>query len=92
MPREIIPSVVLATGSVPIIFEPQIHEKQTLVDGGVFSNLDMSEAIVKCKEKGFEEKDIIIDIILCFDKAMRVPKWSMHDAKYKNAYDYYERQ
>ena len=38
-----------------------------LVDGGTFDSLDLTEAIVKCKNKGFEDEDIVIDIVLCFN-------------------------
>lgn len=91
-PIEQMPAMVLSTGSLPVAFEPIILAKQTLVDGGVFTNLDMSEAILKCKDMGYEEKDIIIDVILCFDKAIQLDEWTDWQAKWKNAYDYYTRR
>jgi len=41
---------------------------RTLVDGGVLSNLDLSEAVTKCNELGFKDEDIIVDMLLCFSK------------------------
>jgi len=37
----------------------------TLVDGGVFTNLDLGEAIVRCREEVSRDEDIIVDIVLC---------------------------
>ena len=39
----------------------------TLVDGGIFTNLDLGEAIVRCREEVDNDEDIIIDIVMCFD-------------------------
>lgn len=39
----------------------------SLVDGGIFTNLDLSDAITKCKEIVDNEEDIIVDMILIFD-------------------------
>lgn len=58
----------------------------------MFTNLDLSEAILKCREKGFDDKDIVIDIILCFEKKTVMDEWSMQDAKFKNAWDIYQRK
>ena len=63
-----------------------------LVDGGLFTNLDMAEAIIKCRERGFEDKDIIVDVIMCFDKVVTVDEWSKEFHKYKNAFEIYLRK
>jgi len=41
---------ILSSGSLPIVFTPQYIENLVLVDGGVFTNLDLAEAIVKCRD------------------------------------------
>lgn len=41
-----------------------------LVDGGVFTNLDLAEAIVRCREEVDNDAKIVVDIIMCFDKAI----------------------
>lgn len=65
---------------------------KNMVDGGAFTNLDMSEAILKCREQGFADEDMIVDVILCFDKVVRLDHWTMEEANYKNAYDLYKRR
>jgi predicted acylesterase/phospholipase RssA len=65
---------IAASASIPLVFPPisQINPYQMLVDGGAFSNVEMDEAILKCREKGFDDEHIIVDLILCFDKVVEV--------------------
>lgn len=83
---------LISSASIPWIFPPTKMDNEVLVDGGVYTNIDLSDAIVKCKDMGYEEKDIIIDAIFCFDKQVFLEEWSMFDSKYKNAYQLYERK
>lgn len=46
----------------------------TLADGGLFANLDLSEAILKCREIVDNDEDIIVDIVLCTDEPLIIPK------------------
>lgn len=52
----------------------------------------MAEAIIKCRERGFEDKDIIVDVIMCFDKVVTVEEWTNELHKYKNAFEIYLRK
>lgn len=90
--ESLLPQVVLSSASLPGALAPQYINGRTLVDGGVFTNLDLSEGILKCREMGFDDKDIIMDIILCFEKKTEMDEWSAQEAKYKNAYDIYQRK
>lgn len=63
-----------------------------MVDGLVLSNLDLSEAVIQCQDKGFKDEDIIIDVILCFDQVIEWEDWTMDESKWKNAYDLYKRK
>jgi len=65
---------------------------RTLVDGGVLSNLDLSEAVTKCNELGYKDEDIVVDMLLCFSKDIKWDQWSIKDYKYKNAYEMYTRK
>jgi hypothetical protein len=47
----------------------------------------MSEAIIKCRELGFDDDNIIIDVIMCFDKVVEIPTWTKRDTLYKNAWE-----
>lgn len=69
-----IPKKIVASTSMPFAF-PHLHmDGKTYVDGGTVWNLDISSGINKCLENGFEEKNIIVDAILCSGK--RVAKRS----------------
>ena len=64
---------IRATASIPVFFEPVYIDGSVLVDGGVYTNLNVHEAILRCREHGFADKDIIVDVIMCFDKVVEVP-------------------
>lgn len=85
---------MVASASIPVFFPPvdDLTKNHFLADGGLFSNLELDESILKCKEKGFEEENIIVDIILCFDRAIKIEEWTTTTAKYKNAWDMKARQ
>jgi len=78
----------IASGSIPIAFPPQIWEDKNWVlsDGGANYNLNFASVIQKCREYGYEDKDIVVDI---------VSAWHFHPpGKYEisqNAYDNYKR-
>lgn len=64
---------IRASSTMPIFFEPVNFGSMSLIDGGTFSILNFHEAIHRCREHGFEDKDIIIDIIACFDMVKDIP-------------------
>lgn len=66
-PEDIKSEAVASSASIPGIFSPTLINGMTLVDGGVFTNLDLGEAIVRCREEVENDEDIIVDIVLCFD-------------------------
>lgn len=41
---------ILSSASIPVIFPVVYLDHKVLVDGGVFTNLDVSEGIIKCRE------------------------------------------
>lgn len=57
---------VAASASIPVAFQPTttINDYQ-LVDGGTFSDLNLEDAIMKCREIVDNDVDIIIDVIMC---------------------------
>jgi predicted acylesterase/phospholipase RssA len=70
-PHKYIPDAVVGSASIPVAFPPTHIDGKTLSDGGVFAHSDVSESIIKCRESGFEDKDIIVDVILCFDVVVK---------------------
>merc|ERR1711998_549364 len=75
MPHGFLPKAIAASASIPGAFSPMYVNQSTLVDGLVLSNLDLSEAITSCQDKGFKDEDIIVDVILCFDKIINWDEW-----------------
>ena len=54
-----------ASSSIPAVFPHVTRDEYELVDGGVIWNIDIPSAIRRCKEIVDDEKDIIVDMILC---------------------------
>lgn len=63
IPPEDLAKVIIASASIPIAFEPVQLNGYTLVDGGLYTNLQFGDAITKCRDLGFEDSKIIVDII-----------------------------
>lgn len=64
LPIENATQLILDSTSMPAVFPYQTSNDLILMDGGVMLNLDVQSAVRRCKEMGFEEKDIVIDAIL----------------------------
>ena len=91
-PIEQTKDAILSSASIPVIFPVVRIDHQVLVDGGTFTNLDLSEGIIKCRERGFPDEKIIVDVIMCFDKVVEVEPWTKEITKFKNAFEYYLRK
>lgn len=83
---------IISTASIPVVF-PNINiGHHTLIDGYIYVNLALTEAILKCREFGFDDKDIIVDIVLCSGQKMELREFSKRESEYLNAYDIYARK
>lgn len=90
--KDLIPLALTSSASIPLFFPPRnMNGKQALIDGGAWENIDFSDAILACKEMGYKDEDIIIDVIMSLDKQRAWPNWTMAESKWKNAYDIYQR-
>lgn len=87
VPDELKHLAVLASASLPGFFSPVQIGDMVLVDGGTYENLDLAEAIVKCRKLGAEDKDIIVDVILCTPGPIEVKKWTYEEARWKTSWD-----
>lgn len=82
---------IKASGSFPVGFPPQDYtDPQTgevlhFVDGGIYSNTDIEQAILRCREKGFQDQDIIIDTILDQEDPSTLDTLSNEDVKKMNS-------
>jgi len=61
----------MASSSIPGFLPPIKRNNYQLVDGGVIWNIDIDSAVRRCKEVVNDEKDIIIDMILCGNYQMK---------------------
>lgn len=62
-----IPRAVVGSSSIPLVF-PHIQLKEhTLMDGGSIYGINVQTAINRCREEVDDDKQIVIDIILCFN-------------------------
>ena len=77
MPQEMISEAICSSASIPGAFAPTIIDSMTLVDGGLFTNLDLDEAVTKCREEVDNDEDIIVDIILIMDKPYKIDEWTL---------------
>ena len=93
-PIEKQPLAMMASASIPMIFPPQkeLIKNTALTDGGLFTQVQLDEPIIRCKEQGYADEDIIVDLIACFAKVAEIDEWTLTQAKYKNAYDIYSRK
>ena len=63
-PPDLIQSA-FASSSIPGVFEHIQRDGMTLMDGGTVYNINVEGAIRRCKEVVDDEKDIIVDMIMC---------------------------
>ena len=57
---------VAASASIPVAFYPTTSIKGLqLVDGGTYSDLNLQDAINKCREVVDNDEDITVDVIMC---------------------------
>lgn len=92
MPKEKRSELILSSSSIPFYFPAVKHEDQMLVDGGLFSDLNMDEAILRCREMGFNDSDIIVDVIFNFDGRVELKNFTHQEFKYQNAHDMFKRK
>jgi predicted patatin/cPLA2 family phospholipase len=65
MDWEKVPEAVTASSSMPFAFPHTYMDGHVFVDGGSVWNFDLAGAIERCKEITTNEKDIIVDIVMC---------------------------
>lgn len=63
-----------------------------LVDGSLYSTVSIGDPIERCREDGFADEDIIIDVILCYSDSYDVPKWEKEGLRWNTALDLYNRR
>lgn len=55
----------ISSGSVPGIFQPQVFQGRTLMDGGTVWNVNIDSAIEQCLKKVDTFEQITLDVLIC---------------------------
>lgn len=82
---------VAASASIPVAFYPTstIGDLQ-LVDGGTFTDLNLQDAIDRCREDVGKDEDIIVDIVMCNSDPVTIDDYQT--APFFRPYHIYQRQ
>jgi predicted acylesterase/phospholipase RssA len=56
---------VMCSSAMPAFFPFQPYNNTIYVDGGTINNIDIASAIYLCRELGYDDTDIIVDVIMC---------------------------
>lgn len=91
-PDDVKAEAIASSASLPGAFSPVLLRGMSLVDGGVFNNLDLGEAIVRCREEVDKDEDIIVDVVLCFNEPHKIPEWTLEEGLNTNTYNLYNRK
>ncbi len=58
-------NIVMASSSIPLIFPPRYLDGNYYVDGGTFTDELISPGIQYCRDQGYADVEIEIDVIIC---------------------------
>lgn len=64
-PAEQWPLAVKASSSIPFVFPPQKINDTYFMDGGTVWNTNLVSGVTKCRELGYDDENIIVDILNC---------------------------
>lgn len=53
------------SAAVPVVF-PHVHVGDfDYIDGGIISTYDIGGVVERCRDDGFQDEDIVVDVVLC---------------------------
>ena len=55
---------IMASGAYPVVFPNIIFKNKTWMDGGVVVSVDLPTSVIKCRNLGFEDHNIVVDVLL----------------------------
>ena len=84
--------MIMASASIPFAFQPREVEDMFLIDGGAFSNVAIGDPIERCREEGYDDEDIIVDILLCYEKPLLMEAWDVEAMMWETAWNFYDRR
>lgn len=92
VPEDLLEDVLFSSASIPGVFPYVQIGDFKLVDGGTFQNLAVGDPIERCREDGYDDEDIIVDVILCFSVVVDYEDWTLEDTIFKDAKQLFERR
>jgi hypothetical protein len=57
-------NAIASSSSYPVIFPLNYFRNKYYMDGGVKINLDIASGVNKCSDMGYEDEDIVLDVIM----------------------------
>ena len=73
-------------------FDLEHVDGRSLVDGSLHTTVAIGEPIERCREEGYKDEDIIIDILMCYTGVYDVESWDLEGTRWMNAFDFYQRR
>ena len=94
VPEKIRLDAVMSSATIPSVFPLVGIGEYALSDSGAMgiANTPVIEAITKCRDFGFDDENIIVDIIMCQNSVTNLTQFSKSDSKYMNAWELYQRK
>ena len=69
-PIDEMPAAALSSSSIPGVFQPRPFKGDLLMDGGTVYNTNANSAIQLCLQNGYEEEQIVLDVLICGDSTL----------------------
>jgi predicted acylesterase/phospholipase RssA len=70
--REEYENAIVSSGAFPVIFPINQFRGKYYMDGGVKVSVDLASGINKCLDMGYEESNIVVDVVLLNSKVLPV--------------------
>jgi len=62
---------IMSSGAYPVVFPNINFKNKTFMDGGVKVSVDIPTAVNKCRDRGFMDTDIVVDVLLNSAKTLK---------------------
>ena len=85
-------NALISSTSIPGAFAPERIDGRSLADGSLHTTVAIGEPINRCRDEGYKDEDIIIDILMCYTGVYDVESWDLEGTRWYNALDFYRRR
>lgn len=62
----------LFSSAIPFAFIYRDYANYTFIDGGWSEGMDVEDAVLRCREEVDDDKDIIVDVVWCFNNSLPI--------------------